>query len=107
MRKNTPDITVQHLYQQIKDLLVQARTRVFQAVNSEMVVCYWNIGRLIVEEEQLIEILAGKLATEFGRGFDKSNLWNMRAFGFLPPGTNFIYQRKKNWPRKSAKSDSG
>ncbi len=56
-----------------------------------MVVCYWNIGRLIVEEEQrgekraeygkqLIKDLSKKLHAEFGKGFDKSNLWNMRAF---------------------------
>jgi hypothetical protein len=56
-----------------------------------MVVCYWEIGRLIVEEEQqgekrteygkrLIKDLSISLKEEFGWGFDKSNLRNMRAF---------------------------
>jgi len=79
------------LYQQIRDVLTQARSRAWQAVNYEMVACYWEIGRLIVEEEQrgearadygaqLIREISKRLSREFGKGFDKSNLWNMRAF---------------------------
>ena len=51
----------------------------------------WNIGRLIVEEEQkdqeraeygthLIQNLARKLAAEFGKGFTQQNLRNFRQF---------------------------
>jgi hypothetical protein len=79
------------IYQQIRNVLTQARARAWQAVNAEMVACYWEIGRLIVEEEQrgerraeygkrLILELSQRLKSEFGRGFDKSNLWNMRSF---------------------------
>src|SRR6056297_93207 len=91
MTSDTPEESTQNLYQQIKDLLIQSRSKVLQAVNTEMVACYWNIGRLIVEEEQrgkeraaygkrLIKEISRRLSVEFGRGFDKSNLWNMRAF---------------------------
>ena len=56
-----------------------------------MVVAYWHIGREIVEEEQkgkdranygeaILNKLAKKLAHDFGKGFDASNLWNMRKF---------------------------
>ncbi len=79
------------LYRQIRDVLTQARARAWQAVNFEMVACYWEIGRLIVEEEQrgetradygkqLIREISKRLSKEFGKGFDKSNLWNMKAF---------------------------
>lgn len=83
----------QALYQQIRTVLVtaRARARAWQSVNAEMVACYWEIGRLIDEEEQrgkaraeygrqLILALAKRLAVDFGRGFGKSNLWNMRSF---------------------------
>ena len=43
---------IQGIYQQIREVLIQARSRAWQAVNTEMVLCYWQIGRLIVEEEQ-------------------------------------------------------
>jgi DUF1016 N-terminal domain len=52
---------------------------------------YWNIGKLIVEEEQkgspkadygksTLKNLAQQLTLEFGKGFDYTNLTNMRKF---------------------------
>jgi len=68
-----------------------ARQQVQQAVNSAMVQCYWQIGRLIVEHEQQgqaraaygkqqLQALSEQLTAEFGKGFDASNLRNMRRF---------------------------
>ncbi len=68
-----------------------ARKKVYRTANSEMVIAYWNIGRTIFEEEQkgsslagygklLLESLSIRLTNEFGKGFDKSNLWNMIGF---------------------------
>src|SRR5262249_49207114 len=65
---------------------VSART-----VNALMTATYWLIGRHIVEFEQggkskakygeeLIDQLAADLTARFGRGFTRSNLFNMRAF---------------------------
>ena len=62
-----------------------AKSNAFRAVNFTMVESYWNIGRLIVEEEQkgksravygsqLIEELPARLTKEFGRGFSSQNL---------------------------------
>jgi hypothetical protein len=56
-----------------------------------MLQAYWNVGRLIVEEEQngkdraeygsfLISNLSEKLAQEYGKGFTESNLKYMRQF---------------------------
>ncbi len=80
-----------HLYKRIKDILTHARSQAYKAVNFIMVEAYWNIGRLIVEEEQkgkkragygekILENLSMRLSQDFGNGFDPSNLWNMRRF---------------------------
>jgi len=56
-----------------------------------MVQAYWNIGMIIVEEEQkgkatagyeeyLISELAARLTAEFGKGFTQTNLRYMRLF---------------------------
>ncbi len=56
-----------------------------------MVQAYWQVGRLIVEDEQngkhraeygkkVLAELAEWLTTEFGEGFDASNLRYMRQF---------------------------
>lgn len=78
-------------YRRVHAVLAEARSRAWQAVNSAMVAAYWEVGRMIVEEEQagkeraeygkrLLEELSSRLQAEFGAGFDQSNLRNMRAF---------------------------
>lgn len=75
----------------IRTLINEARKQVVHTVNTVMVATYWEIGRRIVEEEQngneraeygtyLIKNLSKVLTTEFGKGFDESNLRNMRLF---------------------------
>jgi predicted nuclease of restriction endonuclease-like (RecB) superfamily len=78
-------------YLRIRDIQIQARNRVWKAVNTEQVRSAWETGREIVEEEQrgaaraaygsrLIEALSKRLTAEFGKGFDASNLRYMRGF---------------------------
>ncbi len=79
------------MYDQIRQVLLDAQKSVLHAVNTAMVHAYFEVGRLIVEDEQhgearaeygketLID-LSGKLITEFGRGFSVRNLRNMRTF---------------------------
>lgn len=80
-----------NLFPQIAELVIEARKSVRTTVNSAMVFTYWNIGRLIVEDEQggeeraeygkaVIKELADKLTAEFGRGFDYRNLQYMKKF---------------------------
>ena len=91
MAGKTLQQSTQQLYQKIKEFLLQARSKALQAVNTEMVVSYWHIGRLIVEEEQrgeeraeygeyLIKELSKRLTEEFGKGFSLSNLKYFRQF---------------------------
>jgi hypothetical protein len=81
----------QALYESIRQVLSTARAQAARAVNWTMVEAYWQIGRLIVEEEQqgqsraeygtrLIETLAERLVKEFGKGYEKRNLQYFRQF---------------------------
>ena len=80
-------------YQQLIDnvgmLLHDARQRVATAINTELVVTYWHIGRYIVEYEQkgneraeygsnLLNRLSKDLTDKYGKGFGKSNLIYIR-----------------------------
>jgi DUF1016 N-terminal domain len=72
-------------------LIDEARRASARTVNALMTATYWLIGRHIVEFEQagkskaqygeeIIDQLATDLTARFGRGFTRSNLFNMRAF---------------------------
>ena len=75
----------------IRTLINESRGELQQTVNITIVQTYWQIGRLIVEDEQHGEVRAGygkyllkqlseSLTKEFGKGFDLTNLRKMRAF---------------------------
>jgi hypothetical protein len=79
------------LYEKVAALVLAARSRVRSMVNQEMVLTYWQVGQLIVEEEQagearaeygkaVLDGLAERLTVEFGKGFDGSSLRRMRQF---------------------------
>src|SRR5512135_2529572 len=72
-------------------LLEDARRAAARSVNAVMTATYFAVGRRLVEEEQrgharagygeaLVERLAADLSARFGRGFGRSNLFQMRAF---------------------------
>ena len=79
------------LIDKVSALLEIARKRVASTVNQTMVYTYFEIGRMIVEEEQngearaeygkgLLKELSTHLTERFGRGFSEDNLSNMRKF---------------------------
>ena len=71
----------------LRALILTTRQNVAQVVNSGLVLLYWQIGqriRLDILKEkrasygdEIFHALSGKLTVEFGRGFTKSNLFNM------------------------------
>lgn len=75
------------LFSRIVDLIEQSRKRVAATFNSEMVLLYWNIGKIIKEEiikseraeygKQIVENLSERLMRNYGRGFSPQNLWYM------------------------------
>lgn len=79
------------LVRKVSNLLNEARQNVVQTINHTMVLTYYEIGRMIVEEEQngkeradygrqLLKNLAKNLTKEFGKGFSVENLDRMRYF---------------------------
>jgi len=80
-----------NLSKKISNLLNEARQKLIQTVNTTMVQSYFEIGRMIVEEEQngkeradygtfLLVELSRNLIEEFGKGFSITNLKQMRQF---------------------------
>jgi len=85
------EISEDSLFLSVKEIINQSRERVFRVANSTLLLCYWQIGQLIVEDEQqgkeraeygkfVLKNLSKKLTFEFGKGFDYTNLSNMRKF---------------------------
>lgn len=69
-----------NLFNDIRTLIVEAKSKIYSSVNSTMTTTYWNIGKRIVEEEQdgkeraeygkaLLKKLSVKLTKEFKRGY--------------------------------------
>lgn len=80
----------------VAELLEAARQTSARATNAVMTATYWEIGRRIVEHEQqgqvraeygrqLVDRLAADLTEKFGRGFKRSNLFQMKSFYLTYP----------------------
>ena len=89
--KNKIITTEQHLFSKVAALIELARRTVITTVNLTMVHTYFEIGRMIVEDEQqgeerakygkaILKELSKNLAERFGKGFSVDNLQNMRQF---------------------------
>lgn len=76
---------------EIREIMNLARQNVVKHVNSEQLIAYWNIGRVIVEYEQknedraeygkeTMKQISKQLTKDLGRGFSVSNLQFMRRF---------------------------
>jgi predicted nuclease of restriction endonuclease-like (RecB) superfamily len=79
------------LIQQISLAVNEAKGHCAKAINHSIVTTYWNIGKYIVEFEQqgsskakygdkLLVNLSKDLTVLLGKGYSKSNLFNMRMF---------------------------
>jgi len=86
---------------QIKNIIEQARRNAAAAVNHELLYSYWQIGKLIADSEQanglnevsarsFILSLSKVLSKELGRGFSRSNLFNMRNFYLCYPDVQTV-----------------
>ena len=79
----------QELYSSIAKIIIDAKTQVYRNSNTILLKMYWEIGKLIIEDEQdgelrakygksVLKNLAAQLSLEFGKGFNDRNLTNMR-----------------------------
>lgn len=91
MTNKATQISDNSLYNKISSILEESRKFVATTVNTAMVQTYFEIGRLIVEEEQhgniraeygkeTLKNLSIKLTTNYGKGFSVTNLKQMRDF---------------------------
>jgi predicted nuclease of restriction endonuclease-like (RecB) superfamily len=91
-----PEKSIEQLHQQITAVITTGKQTAYRAINAAMTLTYWEIGRLIVEEEQqgkdradygdyLIITLAKRLQKEFGSGYSQANLRNFRQLFSLFP----------------------
>ena len=89
------DDEINNIFDNIKELVINSRNKVYSVVNTEMLNLYWNIGKAIMEIQQgderasygdaVLEKLSQKLTNEFGKGFSARNLRTMRKFYLIYP----------------------
>lgn len=78
------------IFEKISKLIEVARKKVATTVNQEMVILYWNIGKIIKKEiikfdrakygKQILQSLSGELTRKYGKGFATQSLWHMIKF---------------------------
>ncbi|SEB03746.1 Predicted nuclease of restriction endonuclease-like (RecB) superfamily, DUF1016 family [Thiothrix caldifontis] len=89
-------LSIQPLIESLSLIIEQGRGQLKQSVNSVMLQSYWQMGRVIVEHEQQgqaraaygtqqLQQIAQHLTQQFGKGFDVSNLRNMRRLSSKDP----------------------
>lgn len=80
-----------NFFENVSEVLAKARKNAKTAVNLSMVYAYYEIGKMIVEEEQhgdnraaygkyLLKSLSEYLIEKYGKGFSVTNLKQMRQF---------------------------
>jgi len=90
-KKKAPAENPDALFDRVATILEQARGNVVRAVNTQMVLAYWLIGREIVQELQggeeraaygkrVFEELSHRLTEQYGKGFSITNLKYFRLF---------------------------
>ncbi len=84
------------LIDNVGKLLAESKQKIASQINTVLATTYWNIGKHIVEFEQggadkaeygseLLIQLSKDLSLSYGKGFSKSNLYQMRKFHFTLP----------------------
>lgn len=103
-------IEEQQLYEDVRLILKQAKEQAYSNASAIMTHAYWNVGKRIVEQEQLgekkakygsylIRNLSKKLSDEFGSGFSVANLRNCRQFYLTFPKDSYGFSmaEKVTW----------
>lgn len=101
------NIDTTQLYNDVCTIIDYGRQQAYSAVNSTMIVTYWNIGKRIVEEEQqgkeraeygerIIENLSEQLTMKYGKGFSKRYLAYFRMFYLTISDIEILQSRLQN-----------
>ena len=86
---------INHTYNEIRSYIINSKNNIYRAINSEIVLTYWKIGKKIYEAcgeneraaygKRILEEISKRLTAEFGKGFDVTNLRKMRQFYLIFP----------------------
>ncbi|MBR4464992.1 DUF1016 family protein [bacterium] len=84
------DRKTEKIYSSIRSFVIHAQNKIYAAINSAMVIAYWEIGKQIYEVcgendraeygQYILKCLSEKLVAEFGQGYTVRNLRAMRQF---------------------------
>ena len=108
MGKNLQNINenVINLAIKIENIIRESRQTAYRAIDFTMVMAYWNIGKVIVEDElhweradygkKILKNISIRLTKEFGKRFDESNLRYMRLFYKMFPICDAV-RHKLSW----------
>jgi predicted nuclease of restriction endonuclease-like (RecB) superfamily len=88
-RKSSPAVRTD-LLGDIRSLIESAREQTARAVNSTLVIMYWQIGRRIRQDvlgneraeygKEIVQTLSAKLTADYGQGFGRRSLFRMLQF---------------------------
>ena len=97
---NVPAVATERLLGDIRALIEAAREQTARAVNSAIVDLYWHIGTRIRQDvlrekradygEQIVSALSAQLTADFGRGYDRRNLYHMIRFAEVFPDEEIV-----------------
>ena len=105
---NTPPV-FNTLLIDVSQLITEARQRVVVAVNAEMTLLYWRVGKRINDEvlngkraeygKEVIKALAEKLTAEYGKGWGEKQLRNYLHFSEIFGDEQIVYSlsRQLTW----------
>ncbi len=97
------------LFVQIRDLILEARSRTAKTVNSALVIMNWKIGYMISKHilegergeygKEIIVNLSRSLTAEFGKGYKKANLLHCLRIAETFPDEQIVYalSRQLSW----------
>ncbi len=102
-------LTPKNLFTEVKELIQSAKQRAAIAVNAEITLLYWQVGKLISIEvlnrkrgeygKQVIENLARDLTIAFGKGWGKKQLHHCLRFAETFPDEEIVsaMRRQLSW----------
>lgn len=78
---------IDFIYKEISTVINNSKNKVALAINSEMIILYWSIGKIIKTQilnderaeygKSIIKSLSKELTTNYGKGYSQRNLFNM------------------------------
>lgn len=111
MKNNIEISEFDDLLEGIRSIVHGARKSIASSINSALLLTYWEVGKMIVQEEsskrydqsstrQLILNLSVQLTKELGAGFSRANLFNMRRLFIEHPDVQTL-SGQLNWSHYS------